>query len=81
MCDSVEKTKKAFQNVQKYQQDWKEHDVDRVNLYYKDVEGDWLDEFDTVDPKIIESFLTVMQFLPIVDENESVYNDEELAKL
>ncbi|MFN9175271.1 MAG: ImmA/IrrE family metallo-endopeptidase [Synechocystis sp.] len=46
--DPIERAKEAFRAVQQYQQDWKDHGVDRVHLYFDDVEGNWLDEFDSV---------------------------------
>jgi Zn-dependent peptidase ImmA (M78 family) len=45
--DPIERAKEAFRAVQQYQQDWKDHGVDRVHLYFDDVEGNWLDEFDS----------------------------------
>jgi hypothetical protein len=38
--------KEAFLAVRQYQRDWQRHGVDRVRLYYDDVDGNWLDEFD-----------------------------------
>jgi len=46
--DPIERAKEAFRAVQQYQQYWKDHGVDRVHLYFDDVEGSWLDEFDAV---------------------------------
>jgi hypothetical protein len=52
--DLIERAKEAFRAVQQYQQDWKDHGVDRVHLYFDDVEGNWLDEFDAVDLEVDE---------------------------
>ncbi len=35
----------SLKAVRKYQRDRRSHGVNRVNLYFKDVEGDWLQQF------------------------------------
>ena len=50
--DPIERAKEAFRAVQQYQQDWKDHGVDRIRLYFDEIEGNWLDEFDSVDLEV-----------------------------
>jgi hypothetical protein len=35
----------SLKAIRKYQRDRRNHGVKRVNLYFKDVEGDWLEQF------------------------------------
>lgn len=44
--DPIADAREAFLAVRQYQRDWQRHGVDRVRLYYDDVDGNWLDEFD-----------------------------------
>lgn len=52
----LERAKLALRAARQYQEDWLEHGVDRVHLYFEDVEGDWLENFDeiTVDDSLVE---------------------------
>lgn len=46
---SIEKARATFFAMRQYQQDWIEYGVDSVHLYFDDVEGDWLEEWDASD--------------------------------
>jgi hypothetical protein len=35
----------SLKAIRKYQRDRRSHGVNRVRLYFKDVEGDWLEQF------------------------------------
>lgn len=35
----------SLKAIRKYQRDRRSHGVKRVHLYFKDVEGDWLEQF------------------------------------
>ncbi len=35
----------SLKAIRKYQRDRRSHGVNRVHLYFKDVEGDWLQQF------------------------------------
>lgn len=39
------KAREALRAVRQYQRDWQEEGVNRVDKYFDDVEGDWLEEF------------------------------------
>ena len=43
--DAVESAALSLRAIRKYQKDRSSHGVDRVHLYYEDVEDDWLKEF------------------------------------
>jgi Zn-dependent peptidase ImmA (M78 family) len=60
--DPVQKAKDALLAVRKYQQDWQDYGVDRVNRYFDDVEGKWLEEF-CAEP------LTFEDVSPLIDIN------------
>jgi urate oxidase len=42
---AVESAALSLRAIRKYQQDRRTHGVKRVDLYFKDVEGDWLESF------------------------------------
>jgi len=44
----LERAKLALCAARQYQEDWLEHGVDRVHLYFDDVEGDWLESIEEI---------------------------------
>ena len=44
----LERAKLALCAARQYQEDWLEHGVDRVHLYFDDVEGDWLENIEEI---------------------------------
>ncbi|OCR00182.1 hypothetical protein BCD67_21135 [Oscillatoriales cyanobacterium USR001] len=42
---AVESAALSLRAIRKYQRDRRTHGVKRVDLYFKDVEGDWLESF------------------------------------
>lgn len=48
ISDPVERARAALRAMQQYQQDWEEYGVDRVHKYFNDVEGDWLENFESI---------------------------------
>ena len=53
IADPVEKARAALRAVRQYQQDWQELGTDRVYKYFDDVEGDWLENFDSIEVECI----------------------------
>ncbi|MEA5417938.1 hypothetical protein VB712_01800 [Spirulina sp. CCNP1310] len=48
ISDPVERARAALRAMRQYQQDWEEYGVDRVHQYFDDVEGDWLENFESI---------------------------------
>jgi|688.fasta_scaffold97029_3 Zn-dependent peptidase ImmA (M78 family) len=71
--DPVQKAKDALLAVRKYQQDWRDYGVDRVNRYFDDVEGKWLEEF-CAEP------LTFEDVSPLIDIN-TIFKSLEIIGL
>jgi hypothetical protein len=47
--DPLKTAMKAFAAVAQYQRDWQKHGIARVYLYFDEVEGDWLEEWEDGD--------------------------------
>lgn len=43
--DLVQRAMDAFSAVRQFQQDWKDFGSDRVHLYFDNVDGNWIEEF------------------------------------
>ncbi len=41
-----EKVKEVYRAVKQYEKDWVRYGVNRVKLYYDDVTGNWLEEWE-----------------------------------
>jgi hypothetical protein len=50
--DPLVRAKLALLASRQYQKDWQIQGVNRVHLYYKDVEGDWLENWEEIDNNI-----------------------------
>ena len=45
ITDPVQKAMDALAAVRQLQQDWKDYGTDRVHLYFDNVNGNWVEEF------------------------------------
>ena len=45
ITDPVQKAMDALAAVRQFQQDWKDYGTDRVHLYFDNVNGNWIEEF------------------------------------
>lgn len=54
-CSPVQQAREALLAARQYQRDWQEVGRDRVYKYFDDVEGDWLEEFESIAIEQLES--------------------------
>jgi hypothetical protein len=70
--DPMQQAREALRAVQQYQQDWQEEGVNRVYKYFDDVEGDWLEKFESISAAGLAKYGSKVTVSAIVEQLKSL---------